>query len=163
LVNFTDGLDNLSSFANPEVRREGELRNGDPYSRVGWRATALDDVLREIALHPRYPENLTVHSIALGESCASAGGSGPCFDEEALADIAQVGFGQLVVSSRNVDDLFDLIQREFTTLQSSGAVVALGPGEYEFRLVAESRKGNASGEVSFHFRIGDGTVEVVSF
>jgi hypothetical protein len=163
LVNFTDGLDNLSSFANPEVRREGELRNGDPYSRVGWRATGLEDVLREIALHPRYPENLTVHSIALGENCADAGGSGPCFDEEALADIAQVGFGQLVVSPRNVDDLFDLIQREFTTLQSSGAVVALPPGEYEFRLVAESRKGNASGDVSFRFRIGDGTVEVVSF
>lgn len=163
LVTFTDGLDNLSSFANPDVRREGELRNGDPYSRVGWRATDLEAILEEIALHPRYPENLTVHSIALGESCANAGGSGPCFDEDALADIAQVGFGQLVVSSRDVDDLFDLIQREFTTLQSSGAVVALGPGEYEFRLTAERRNGSAAGDVSFRFRIGDGTVEVISF
>lgn len=162
MVTFTDGLDNLSSFANPEVRRQGELRNGDPYPRVGWRATARDDVLEEIAQHPRYPENLTIHSIALGESC-TANPSGACFDEAALSDIAQVGFGQLVVSSRGVSDLFDLIQREFTTLQSSGAVVALPPGEYEFRLVTEHRNGRASGDVSFRFRIGEGGAEVISF
>lgn len=153
LVVFTDGLDNLSSFSNPDVRREGELRNGDPYPRVGWRATALDDVLRETARHPLYPENLTVHSIALGTECSSGNQSGACFDAQALGDIAQVGFGQLLASPRNVESLFDLIQREFTTLQSSGAVVALGSGEYEFRLIARERKGNASGEISFRFRV----------
>jgi hypothetical protein len=163
VVAFTDGLDNLSSFGNPEVQREGTLRNGDPYPRVGWRATDLGDLLEEIGRHPSYPTNLTVHSIALGDSCSESDPSGPCFDEEALNDIAQVGFGQLLVSSRNVSDLFDLIQKEFTTLQSSGAVVALGQGEYEFQLVSELRNGRASGEVRFRFRVSAGGAEVVSF
>ncbi len=163
LVTFTDGLDNLSAFDNPEVQREGRLRNGDPYPRVGWRATALDDVLGEIAQHPLYPTNLTVHSIALGTRCADGSQSGPCFDETALGDIAQVGFGQLRASPRNVDSLFDLIQREFTTLQSSGAVMALNPGEYEFRLVAERTDHRASGELRFRFRVGADSAELVSF
>ena len=163
VVVFTDGLDNLSAFANPEVMREGELRNGDPYPRVGWRATALDDVLGEIAAHPRYPENLTVHSIALGASCTEQSEGEACFDAQALGDIAQVGFGQLVASTSDVDDLFDLIQREFTTLQSSGAKMALEPGIYEFRLVAETRNGNASGELSFRFRVDASGAELIPF
>jgi hypothetical protein len=154
LVVFTDGLDNLSSFDNPDVHREGVLRNGDPYPRVGWRATGLDDLLGEIVSQPTYPANLTVHTIALGRSCSSSAPSGPCFDEQALAEIAQVGFGQALVSSRNVSDLFDEIQKEFTTLQSSGAVMALDAGEYEFRLVAERRNRRASGELRFRFRAG---------
>jgi hypothetical protein len=153
LVVFTDGLDNLSSFANPDVRRDGTLRSGDPFPRYGWRATMLDNVLGEIAQHPLYPENVTVHSIALGTDCSDGGQGGVCFDAEALGDIAQVGFGQLLVSPRNVEDLFDLIQREFTTLQSSGAVVALGTGEYDFRIVVQERKGNATGEINFGFRV----------
>lgn len=157
MVVFTDGLDNLSSFNNPEVRRVGELRNGDPYPRVGWRSTGLDEVLREIAAHPLYPQNLTVHTIALGTDCATSSPEEVCFDAEALGDIAQVGFGQLLASPRNVESLFALIQREFTTLQSSGAVVALGSGEYEFRLVAEERRKGATGEISFRFRISPGS------
>lgn len=163
VVAFTDGLDNLSSFGNPEVHREGTLRNGDPYPRIGWRATDLGDLLEEIARHPAYPTNLTVHSIALGSSCSDTGQSGACFDDQALGDVAQVGFGQLLVSSRNVSDLFDLIQKEFTTLQSSGAVVALGQGEYEFRLVTELRNGRASGDVRFRFRVTATGAELVSF
>jgi hypothetical protein len=162
VVVFTDGLDNLSSFANPEVHLEGRLRNGDPYPRIGWRATDLGDVLAEIGDHPRYPTNLTVHTIALGRGCAD-GQSGPCFDEQALTDIAQVGFGQRLASTRNVDDLFNQIQKEFTELQSSGAVMALGPGEYEFRLVAETRNHHANGEVRFRFRVGTSGAEIVSF
>jgi hypothetical protein len=163
LVVFTDGLDNLSSFANPEVMREGRLRNGDPYPRVGWRATGLDDVLAEVAQHPRYPANLTVHPIALGAVCSEEPEGEVCFDEAALADIAQVGFGQLLASPRNVDDLFDLIQREFTTLQSSGAVMALAPDEYEFRLVAERRNRSALGELRFRFRVDANGAGLVSF
>jgi hypothetical protein len=159
MVVFTDGLDNLSSFNNPEVRDVGKLRNGDPYPRVGWRATDLDAVLREIAAHPLYPRNLTVHTIALGTDCAAGGTGEVCFDAAALGDIAQVGFGQLLASPRNVESLFELIQREFTTLQSSGAVVALGPGEYEFRVVAEERRGGATGEVAFRFRVSPGSAE----
>lgn len=163
VVAFTDGLDNLSSFGNPEVHREGELRNGDPYPRIGWRATDLGDLLEEIGRHPLYPTNLTVHTIALGNTCSESNQNGPCFDEQALGDVAQVGFGQLLISSRNVSDLFDLIRREFTTLQSSGAVVALGQGEYQFQLVTELRNGRASGEIRFRFRVGGGNAEVVSF
>lgn len=163
VVAFTDGLDNLSSFGNPEVHREGELRNGDPYPRIGWRATDLGALLEEIGRHPLYPTNLTVHTIALGDSCSESDQGGACFDAEALGDIAQVGFGQLLVSSRNVSDLFGLIQKEFTTLQSSGAVVALEPGEYEFELAAETRKGRASGEVRFRFRVSGDGAEVISF
>ena len=162
LVVFTDGLDNLSSFANPEVRLEGRLRNGDPYPRIGWRATDLGDVLAEIGEHPRYPTNLTVHTIALGRSCSEQQGD-QCFDEQALTDIAQVGFGQRLASTRNVDDLFNQIQKEFTQLQSSGAVMALAPGEYEFRLVAETQNHRASGEVRFRFRVGTSGAELISF
>jgi hypothetical protein len=149
----------LSSFNNPEVRRVGELRNGDPYPRVGWRSTSLDDVLGEIAAHPLYPRNLTVHTIALGTDCGSTSPNGVCFDAAALGDIAQVGFGQVLASPRNVESLFALIRREFTTLQSSGAVVALGPGEYEFRLVIEERGGGATGEIVFSFRVSPGSAE----
>jgi hypothetical protein len=128
-----------------------------------WRATDLSDLLEEVGRHPLYPNNLTVHSIALGNSCSESDPSGPCFDERALGDIAQVGFGQLLVSSRNVSDLFDLIQKEFTTLQSSGAVVALQPGEYEFQLVTELRNRRAIGEVRFRFQVSTDHAEVVSF
>jgi IPT/TIG domain len=163
LVVFTDGLDNLSTFNNPEVMREGRLRNGDPYPRVGWRATGLDDVLAEIAQHPLYPTNLTVHAIALGSSCSQTPAGGACFDADALGDIAQVGFGQLLASPRNVANLFDLIQREFTTLQSSGAVVALSPGDYQFRLVAERHNHSASGELRFPFEVGSNGAGLVPF
>jgi len=164
LVVFTDGLDNLSSFANPDVRQQGRLRNGDSYPRFGWRATALQDVLAQIADHPAYPTNLTVHSIALGENCAEASPGEACFDGAALASIAQVGFGQQITSPRSATDLFDLIQREFTTLQSSGAVMALAPGVYEFRLVTTERKSRpASGALRFRFEVRSDGASFVSF
>jgi hypothetical protein len=164
LVVFTDGLDNLSSFANPDVRQQGELRNGDPYPRFGWRATDLDNVLSQIADHPAYPTNLTVHSIALGQDCSEASAGDACFDGDALADIAQVGLGQQLTSPRSAADLFDLIQREFTTLQSSGAVMALPPGNYEFRLVARERRNRrAEGEIRFRFAVRSDGAGFVSF
>ena len=162
LVVFTDGQDNLSSFDNRNVSLQGHLANGDPYPRVGWKATGPNDLFQDIAAHDAYPTNLTVHTIALGVSCEQSP-QGACFDGPALRQIAQVGFGQQLSSTNGVGGLFDQIEREFTTLQSSGAKVALGPGDYEFRLVAELRNHRASGEVRFTFRVDQHGAELLGF
>ena len=72
--------------------------------------------------------------------------------------------GQQLTSPRSASDLFELIQREFTTLQSSGAVMALPPGTYEFRLVTtERRNRRARGEIRFHFEVRADGASFVSF
>jgi hypothetical protein len=162
LVVFTDGRDNLSLFANPEVEEEGRLVNGDPYRRFGWRATGLPDVLGEIAGHPSYPEHLTVHSVALGESCGS-GTTGSCVDSESLSDIAQVGLGSTFDSEDDAGEAFEEVLREFETLASSGALLALPPGTYTFDVVVERLDGSAVGELRFLFAVFADSAEFLTF
>ncbi len=162
IVVFTDGQDNLSSFDNRDVQQEGRLKNGDPYPRLGWRATELQDLYAQIAAHPAYPQNLRVHTIALGVSC-DQGLPGPCFDAVALERIAQVGFGQQIASAGNVGTLFEQIRREFTTLQSTGAKMALRPGDYDFQLVVGQRNQTATGQVHFAFRVNQRSAEFLGF
>jgi hypothetical protein len=163
IVVFTDGQDNLSSFDNRDVKLTGTLINGDPYPRCGWKTTDLEDIFSEIAAAPGYPANLTVHTIALGVSCETAPPGSACFDETALSRIAQVGFGQQLASTGNVAALFDQIRKEFTTLQSSGAKMALRPNDYEFRLAVTRPGNNAAGEVRFRFRVRTNSAEFLGF
>ena len=163
IVVFTDGQDNLSSFDNAGVELQGHLKNGNPYPRIGWKATDLKAVLAEIASSPMYPEHLAVHTIALGVSCDRAPAGAACFDGPALQQIAQVGFGQQLVSPGNAIALFNQIRKEFTTLQSSGAKMALAPGDYEFRLVVQRKDRTAMGEVSFAFRVTESGAQFLAF
>lgn len=162
VVVFTDGRDNLSSFANPNVEEEGRLANGDPYRRFGWRATDLDAALGEIAAHPAWPEQLTVHTVALGASCAG-GTTGTCVDDAALADVAQVGLGREFASEDDAGELFDEVLREFETLKSDGALLALPPGTYTFDVVVERLDRTAVGELRFLFVVLDDRAEFLAF
>jgi len=161
VVVFTDGRDNLSGFDNLGVQEKGILSNGDPYDRFGWRSTDLTALLREIADHPAYPESLTLHTVGLGESCETT--SGTCFDREALAQMAQVGLGQQLDALDDVGGLFEEVAREFETLKSDGAIMALRPGTYAFDLVVERLDNSAVGELRFLFVVRDSGAEFLSF
>ncbi len=162
VVVFTDGRDNLSSFENPDVSEEGRLANGDPFRRFGWRATNLNDVVTEIADHPAYPEQLTVHTVALGDSCGATSDS-TCVDSVALSQIARVGLGREFASQDDAGELFGDVLREFETLASDGALLALEPGTYTFDVVVERLDGSAVGELRFLFAVFDQSAEFLAY
>ena len=162
VVVFTDGRDNLSSFSNPDVEEEGRLTNGDPHRRFGWRTTGLPDVLTEIAAHPAHPSQLTVHTVALGDPCSAANPSS-CVDSSALASVAQVGLGEQFSSEDDASEVFGEVLREFETLASDGALLALPPGTYTFDVVVERLDGAAVGELRFLFAVLDDSAEFLTF
>ncbi len=162
VVVFTDGRDNLSRFDNAGVEEQGRLTNGDPFQRFGWRSTDLDGVLGEISAHPAFPRQLTVHTVGLGEDCAVAS-STTCFDRPALERIAQVGLGLAFDSQDDASALFNEVIREFETLKSDGALLALPPGTYTFDVVVERVDGTGAGELRFLLLVLDDAAEFLAF
>jgi len=162
VVVFTDGRDNLSPFDNADVEERGQLTNGDPHLRFGWRATDLPTALAEISEHPAYPSNLTVHTVGLGESCSTTS-SATCFDRQALQQIAQVGLGREFDSQDDVVELFEQVTGEFETLKSDGAILALPPGTYTFDVVVERIGGSAVGELRFLFVVSAASAEFLAY
>ena len=153
VVVFTDGQDTLSWFGNAGVMQTSMLNDGTPTIRQGWRATELDDLLREIVRHPLYPEQFSVFTVGLGQGV----------DQTPLRDIAQVGLGEFFFDPSNIANVFDRLSAEITEQLTRGATLAIRPGEYQFRLVVDRVTTGESVELNFLFRAGNaaaGLIEV---
>lgn len=149
LVVFTDGADNYSWFDNSSDAEDQLTIPGKNlrYSRKGYPSTSPEDVKAAIAAHPR----LIVHTIGLGSA----------INESELRGIAEAGHGQYVQgsSSSAIDDLFERVLQEATTIQTIGAHVPLRPNDYMFKVEVEVDGAKATHEFSFH--AGDAQARVL--
>ena len=96
-----------------------------------------------IGTHP----DLTVHVIGLGNEVHDA----------ELQAIAEAGGGRYHKnpSSSEIGSVFDLVTREFATIQTHGATIPLPPADYTFRLTVNPDGHGSGDEYTFTFRAGD--------
>jgi len=148
---FSDGEDNYSYFDNAAGRNEQRKRTDSnaEYIHYGKQPVTIDDVMDSIKQHPA----LMVHVIGLGNKIA----------EQELNMIAETGRGVYLKNPdvTRVKELFSRITREFTTLQTQGALIPLAPGEYKFTVLATNKKGTKSGRADFTFVTGDTQARVI--
>ncbi len=143
MVVFSDGADNYSWFDNSLYQAEGLTTSGAAYVVKGYGVATLESAVAAITAHPR----LTTYAIGLGSDVRDA----------QLLPIAEAGDGRYFKnpSSSQVGALFDLVTREFATIQDHGATIPLPPGDYTFGLRVWSRDRTARDEIEFRFHAGD--------
>lgn len=146
---FSDGANNYSYFDNSSISRQLTTSNGASYLQTGTPASTLDDVKAKIAADPK----LIVHVIGLGSA----------INADELAAIAKAGKGLFLQnpSSQNLEQLFQRVIQEFTTIQTQSAVIPLAPGDYNFTIKIANRTGTAADEYHFNFHAGDTTAHVL--
>jgi len=146
MVVLSDGADNQSWFDNASLPTERlATATGAGYRKFGAPAADLGSTVAAIQAHPR----LTVHVLAMGSKFYEE-------DFEALQTLADAGSGQLLRNpdSAQIGDLFQRVTKEFTTLQTRGAAIPQPPGEYVFRVAAQSAVGGAADALEFRYRAG---------
>ena len=150
LLLFSDGADNYSFFDNSAFEALHSTPRGALFRRFGTPATTLTELTENIAAFP----NLTVHVIGLGSAV----------NETELQAIAEAGNGVLQInpSSENIDQLFQRVVDELTTIQTHGATIPLPPGEYTFSLVVTEKGSGMTATKSFRFRGGDAGTTLLS-
>jgi len=149
MVVFSDGADNYSWFDNSTLESQGVTSSSAPYLVRGYTSADLDTATMAVSAHPK----LTAHVIGLGSDV----------QDDQLQAIADAGGGQYYKnpSSNDIDDLFDLVTREFATLQTHGATIPLQPGDYTFTLRVITSDGKAQDEYVFLFHAGDEDAGIV--
>jgi hypothetical protein len=142
MIVFSDGADNYSWFDNSAYQSQGVTASGAAFAISGYPPTDLAAAAAAIAAHP----DLTVHVIGLGSEVR---------DTE-LQAIADAGGGRYYKnpSSAEIDTVFDLVTREFATIQTHGATIPLPPADYTFRLRVEPDGRGSGDEYGFTFRAG---------
>jgi hypothetical protein len=140
---LSDGADNYSWFDNHAMTSSGVTASGAPYVKNGWRSAALDSAVAAIDAHPK----LTVH----------VAGMGSAISDEQLSAIARAGDGVYVKNpdSSQIGRLFDIVTREFATIQDHGATMPLQPGDYGFTVRVATLDGRSADSYSFRFHAGD--------
>ncbi|MCP4292923.1 MAG: VWA domain-containing protein [bacterium] len=143
MVIFSDGADNYSWFDNSSISDNGVTTSGAAYEVSGYGVADVDSAVTAIEAHP----GLTVHVMGLGSDIQ---------DDQLLA-LSEAGNGQFFKnpSSSEVDELFDLVTREFATIQNHGATIPLQPADYLFGLKVRRIDGGALDEITFNFHAGD--------
>lgn len=143
MVVFSDGVDNYSWFDNSHLGSQGITSSGAQFQVAGFQAATLDSALAAITAHP----NLTTYVIGLGSE----------INDDQLEPIATAGGGSYFQnpSSSQVDALFELVTREFATIQTRGATIPLPPGDYTFQVRVSTNDGHTVDEYEFAFRGGD--------
>lgn len=149
MVVFSDGADNYSYFDNAASPSTSLTPTGAGFLQQGWPATTLERVLTLVRAHP----TLTVHVIGLGDSVA---------DDE-LAALAEAGHGMYLKnpSATEIDEVFERITREFTTLHTHGATIPLAPADYAFGLEVRHVDGGPWASAAFRFHAGDANARVL--
>jgi hypothetical protein len=144
MVVFSDGADNYSWFDNSHLGSQGITSSGAQFQIAGFHAATIDTAVAAITAHP----GLTTYVIGLGSEIR----------DDQLQPIAAAGNGSYFKnpSSSQVDALFELVTREFATIQTHGATIPLPPGDYTFHLRVATNDGRAVDEQAFAFRGGDG-------
>jgi len=148
---FSDGGDNYSWFDNttePKEERRRTTSNAE-YIHYGKQPVTIDDVMNTIKEHPA----LMVHVIGLGDN----------IEKQELKMIAEAGHGVYLKNPdvTRVKELFSRVTREFTTLQTQGALIPLPPGEYKFTVLATNKNGTKDGRTDFIFVTGDAQARVI--
>jgi len=143
MIVFSDGRDNYSWFDNSTLQSQGVTTSGAAFDISGYPATDLDAATAAIVAH----SDLTVHVIGLGTEV----------NDTELEAIAEAGGGRYHrnPSSSEIDTVFDLVTREFATIQTHGATIPLQPADYNFRLRVRPAGQGAGDDYTFSFRAGD--------
>ncbi len=149
MVVFSDGADNYSWFANPEVLGTSNITNDYAYDYNGYQAVTQAQLLNRVRDH----ETLQLHVIGLGSAV----------NNTALKELARVGRGRYFknLSASEIPTLFDQVIREFTTIQTTGVTLPVPPGDYTFKIKVKDADGTASASHEFRFHGGDGNVRVI--
>ena len=142
---FSDGADNYSHFDN-STKVPDELlttTSGASYHTFGTVATTLEAATQAISGHP----SLTAHVIGLGSA----------INTTELTQIAAAGNGtyQANPSSENIDQLFQSVLQQFTTILTRGANIPLAPADYKFTVSVKDKTNGATGSYSFMMHAGD--------
>lgn len=140
LVVFSDGADNYSWFANPEVSGSDNISSDFLYTFEGSDPVTKAQVLAAIRDHP----DLQVHVIGLGSEV----------NDRDLQEVAVAGHGRYFknIDPAQVGSLFDQVILEFTTMQTQGVTLPIPPGNYRFQIVVRrtDRAGQATHQFDFH-------------
>jgi hypothetical protein len=147
---FSDGADNYSWFDNSTIEDSPTTTSGADYHQFGTVATTLEAATQAISGHP----SLTAHVIGLGSA----------INTTELTQIAAAGNGtyQANPSSENIDQLFQSVLQQFTTIMTRGAEVPLPPGDYKFTVSVKNKVNGATGSYSFMMHAGDLQAGVLS-
>jgi hypothetical protein len=140
---FSDGADNYSWFDNSTIEDSLTTTSGADYHQFGTVATTLEAATQAISGHP----SLTAHVIGLGSA----------INTTELTQIAAAGNGtyQANPSSENIDQLFQSVLQQFTTIMTRGAEVPLPPSDYKFTVSVKDKVNGATGSYSFMMHAGD--------
>ena len=141
---FSDGEDTYSHVANDEANPSQLLttNSGASYHQFGTAATTLEATKTLINDH----SNLTTHVIGLGSE----------INKEALQELATAGNGFFLEnpSSEKIDELFDRVMKEFTTMQTNGVNFPFLPGEHKFTLQITNPLNGETASHDFRFIAG---------
>lgn len=146
---FTDGEDNFSFWDNSSINVTRSTSSGASYQQFGTLPTTLEAAIATIAAHPK----LTTHTIGFSADT----------NADELRQIAEAGslagnegvFQEERLTANNIDELFERVLREFTTIQTRGAEIPLPPGDYDFTVTVTNRSGGNSDSYEFRIHAGD--------
>ena len=147
---FSDGADNYSYWDNSAISSTLSTTSGASYKQFGTAPTTLELAKSAVAAHPR----LTTHVIGLGSAVNTS----------ELTQLANSGRGiyQANPSSKNIDQLFQRVLQEFTTIQTRGVEIPLPPGDYDFSLNIKSKSGGVTAPYKFRMHAGDPEAGVIT-
>lgn len=140
VVAFSDGADNYSWFDNADVDGQGSLDSSRQYHYYGASPTTRADVESLLKASPE----IQLHMMGLGSAVNDA-------DMQALSKAGRGRYFKNLDASK-VDQLFDKVILEFTSVQTQGVTLPLPPGQYRF--TAKVTAQGASGSYSFSFMGG---------
>jgi len=143
MVVLSDGGDNYSWFPNVDVIGTGSAGTNREFEYFGHKATTRDQALQAIREHP----SLQLNVIGLGSAVVDAD----------LNAMAVAGHGRYFKNpnSNQIEDLFDQVIKEFTSIQTQGVTIPIPSGDYRLDIVVTDRATGAQAVHSVAFHGGD--------
>jgi hypothetical protein len=143
MVVLSDGGDNYSWFPNSELFGTGSAGTNREFAYFGHKATSRDQTLQGIRNHTA----LQVNVIGLGSAVKDAD----------LSSLAAAGRGRYFKNpdSNQIENLFDQVIKEFTSIQTHGVTVPVPSGDYRLDVVVTDRATGASTSHAVIFHGGD--------
>jgi len=152
---FTDGADNFSFWDNSSINVPRSTSSGASYQQFGTVPTTLEAAIAAVAAHPK----LTAHTIGFS---ADTNADELLQIAEAPAEERRKGIFQAEqLTANNIDELFERVLREFTTIQTRGAEIPLPPGDYDVTMAVTNRAGGSPASYEFRMHAGDPQAGVI--